>query len=543
MENKFTREMTIGVGSAFTENGALAYASYGTEIGTQWYYAPRYNASYAEISRMMEKLWNENPLVALRFTFYRRMITRKTYTLKGDNKSESVQRGLGNRSESLLRLLWIAEHHFDTFVENIHWLPVVGSWKDMWELLILNEQHLHDEQKQYVKDVIFSRILSGCCSTLFSNLAIKYLPRIQSNKKVKTERAKILNQLAKEFAARYCYSMREYRQIKSSGNAHNFQKLITAQKYDEINFSTIPGIALNKMVNSRFLANHNLIDRYMKWIETKGELNFNGYPYQLVHPTEVFDRNIILKQTCDKQFDNLIATAKADNSIIKKNTLCVVDVSGSMKTTLPSSGSTTLYDIGVGLACYFAELNEGAFHNKAMVFSDVACPVTLPEGGISEKVRVFDEKTGFAFVNTNFQAVINYLVNIRQTHPEIPLEDYPEVLLCVSDMQFDYTCRRNGDAASNIDAAMEKLRSAFPSEWVDNFKFIWWNVASNYNNLPSNIDHKNAIMMSGFDGASINFILGTTDENEASNKPVLTTEEIIKKALEQEILLNLKIAE
>ena len=120
MENKFTREMTIGVGSAFTENGALAYASYGTEIGTQWYYAPRYNASYAEISRMMEKLWNENPLVALRFTFYRRMITRKTYILKGDNKSESVQRGLGNRSESLLRLLWIAEHHFDTFVENIH---------------------------------------------------------------------------------------------------------------------------------------------------------------------------------------------------------------------------------------------------------------------------------------------------------------------------------------------------------------------------------------------------------------------------------------
>ena len=224
-------------------------------------------------------------------------------------------------------------------------------------------------------------------------------------------------------------------------------------------------------------------------------------------------------------------------------TLCVVDVSGSMKMMLPSSKSTTLYDIGVGLACYFAELNEGAFHNKAMVFSDVACPVTLPEGGISEKVRVFDEKTGFAFVNTNFQAVIDYIVNMRQTHPEIPLEDYPEVLLCVSDMQFDYTCRRNGDAASNIDAAMEKLRSAFPSEWVDNFKFIWWNVASNYNNLPSNMDHKNAIMMSGFDGASINFILGTTDENEAPNKPVLTTEEIIKKALEQEILLNLKIAE
>ena len=41
--------------------------------------------------------------------------------------------------------------------------------------------------------------------------------------------------------------------------------------------------------------------------------------------------------------------------------------------------------------------------------------------------------------------------------------------------------------------------------------------------------------MSGFDGASINFILGTQMKTDF-NKPVLTTEEIIKRHLNRNIV-------
>ena len=40
--------------------------------------------------------------------------------------------------------------------------------------------------------------------------------------------------------------------------------------------------------------------------------------------------------------------------------------------------------------------------------------------------------------STNFQSVVDEIVRIRKSNPNIPLEDYPSTLLVVSDMQFRY---------------------------------------------------------------------------------------------------------
>ena len=122
----------------------------------------------------------------------------------------------------------------------------------------------------------------------------------------------------------------------------------------------------------------------------------------------------------------------------------------------------------------------------------------------------------------------------RKKDPTIPLEDYPTTLLVVSDMQFNPT---HGNTETNYQEAMRKLSEVFPKEYVDNFKIIWWYCCAGRktNDFPSTMDDAGTYMISGFDGAAISFILGgdATDDNE---RKVMSMEEVINKALSQEIL-------
>ena len=105
--NQFVSRVMASKGSAYTENGAISYASTGKEILDQFGKAG--TARGRDMSTVwvdQQKLWEENPLYALRFPFYLRMITRAVKM--GGNTSETVQRGAGARDEAFKRVLWIA---------------------------------------------------------------------------------------------------------------------------------------------------------------------------------------------------------------------------------------------------------------------------------------------------------------------------------------------------------------------------------------------------------------------------------------------------
>jgi hypothetical protein len=128
----------------------------------------------------------------------------------------------------------------------------------------------------------------------------------------------------------------------------------------------------------------------------------------------------------------------------------------------------------------------------------------------------------------------------------MPLEDFPQTLLVVSDMQFNpsnsysYNPSRNILAEkTNYETAMAKLRSVFPQEFVDNFKIVWWYCTNRETtDIPSTMEDAGTYMFSGWDGAILSFLLGgeeiavTTD----GKKSMPTMEDIIKAAFEQEIL-------
>lgn len=539
--NGFVKANTFdaGVNGTRTENGAISYANFGTELMNQFGKAGAYRGRDIQaVWDEQARLWGENPELALKFPFYLRLITRQT-TVNGD-KTEKVQKGQGARDEAFKRLLWIAKYHPTEFYRNLWLLPVVGSWKDLWVLMAF------DGAGEYLNwDKFFAIIAEGINDSSTRELVKKYMPRIRSNSKCKTPWAVRTNVLAKAFAKTVGWSFEEYRKYKATGIAHKFQTIICKGLYDKINWKEIPGKALLNLVSGGFLNRHSLEEAYLNWLDSQPVAKFNGYPFELGRKVNAAGWNgpsLAQKVTIDKQFKNLIETAKKDGTPIKGNVLCALDTSGSMSSPLMDKSGTAPIDVCISLGIYFSELNQGAFHNVVAMFDDVSTFKTLKGDSFCDKWSDIMHATT-AWGSTNFQSVIDLIVDTRRKHPEIALEDYPETLLVVSDMQFNPTndWARRGDTLaeqSNFETAKRKLSEVFPKEFVDKFRIIWWYCASREtNDFPSTMDDAGTYMISGFDGATVSFLLGgEIKKDENGNAIMPTMEDIINEALTQEVL-------
>lgn len=527
----------------YTENSAVTFLTSGKAIIDQFAHAGTaigrpINQVFAE----QAQLWAEDPESAVRFPFYLRLITRKV-KLSEEKKTDAVQKGAGLRDEAFKRILWLAYNQPEVFNRNAWLLPVVGSWKDLWTLMLLDM----DNKNRIDKNFVFSIMAAGLDDETQCDLIRKYMPAIKANSKCKTDRAQTLNTLAKAFASFLGLSVKEYRKMKASGTAHEFQKLICARAYADINWNTIPGRALTNLVSGKFLSNHGLTDSYLKWVMSQPTVKFTGYVYELGMKLDAMGHNLSMNQTpnraaalytINKQFDGLIELAKKDQGGIKGNVLCGLDTSGSMGSDIQGVPGLTSYDVCVSLGIYFSELNTGAFHNVVAMFDDTSRVMKL-SGTFSEKWEAIRNATT-AWGSTNFLSLVRLLANQRRKHPNLPESEFPQTLLVVSDMQFNPTGRwslRAERESTNQEEARNILREVFSEEFVKNFNFIWWYCASRDgagHDVPATMDQGGNYMFSGFDGSIVTLLLGGDEQVKPDGTP-LTMEEMVQKALSQEI--------
>ena len=529
-------------GMTLTENGALTNKSTGAVLTDQFGKAANYRGrSIDEVFGDQKALWDEDADKALRFPFYLRMITRKT-KVNDENATDKVQKGQGARDEAFKRLLWIAAFHPESFYKNIWVLPLIGSWKDIWTLLFYDVEFKVNVLR---KDVMFELIKQGLLCHTHVDLIKKFMPRIKSNGKCKTSWTRVTNQLAKDFANYNKMSYEDYNHLKTSGSAHDFQKAICAKRFDDIEWSKIPGRALDQLTNSKFLENHGLEKNYTEWVVKQPTAKFTGYVHELGHQViksiygyRTINAPLYKKITWNKQFDELIRKAQEDDKITG-NVWCALDTSGSM--TSPVVGDISAYDICISLGVFFSTLNKGAF-NKNVIMFDNESHVKQLHGDFTDMISdiVYSDT---AWGSTNFQSVVDEIVRIRKDNPSIPLEDYPKTLLVVSDMQFNpsgWKCEVS--ESTNYETAKAKLATVFPKEWVDEFKFIWWDCTSRKSDFPATLDDGGCYFMSGFDGSIISMLCGEeVDAKEMLEKKPITMEEVIDSALNQEILNYIKL--
>lgn len=511
----------------YTENGAVSHSTTGDALLDYFSKAGTFrNRQLEDVYADMSRIWAESPQIALQILFYLRMVTR---TSQGFFASESVQKGQGARDEFRKAISWVAKYQPEVFNKNMWLIPVTGCWKDLWHADLID---VIDQ------DQLFDLIERGIADEYNKALVAKYLPKIRSKRNTKNDRHRRMNTFARNLCVRLGWSEKQYRQFKSSGESHGFQRAMSGGMWDQLDFSRIPGKALFTLVNHKgrdgwtTLQRHGLEERYITWLKKQPTAKFTGYVYELFRVAQGHNLTLAEKTTLDKQFDGLLDLGRKDDGGIKGNVWCALDTSASM-TWEQVAPNVQPYHICLGLGIYFSSLNKGAFKDHVIAFSHTS-EVKKLSGTFTDKVQ--QARQLWAGGNTNFQSVIDEIVRIRRERPEIPVEDFPTTLLVVSDMQFDAT----GDRDTNYERAMQKLRNVGLPE----MQVIWWWVTGRGKDFPSLSDDPGVVMIGGFDGAVVTNILGgeTTVVDEKTGKVrQLNPYENMLKALNQEVLAQVSI--
>jgi hypothetical protein len=516
-------------------NGALKFSSSGSEWVDQFtklgtFKTPR---KYTEIVNDCETLWALDKELCVKFILYIRMISRKTDLVFLGVKTTEAQSGAELKYEGIMRMVWLSQKAPEVFWQNIGLFISAGSCKDILTMLRYDLVY-HGWDNKILDWNRFSNLIKSLLENPTSvNLMKKYLPQIKPNNKCATVESQANNIIAKWICSSLFGSKngsttyKQYRKLKTSGTAHEWQKLISQQKFDRIDFTKIHGRALNLLVKSKFLKNHNLQNVYSEWVDKQKTVKYTGFVHELLCELDT-NRDSNFEKTVEKQFLELVEKVKNGEENFTK-LIVVRDTSASMGSTATGT-KFSCYNIGKALALYFSEFLTGQFANHWIEFNSDARLHKWKGSGAVAKWR--SDKSSFVG-STNFQSVIDLFCDMKRNG--VPEEDFPQGILCISDSEFNPVSLNK----TNVEGAREKLaRAGFSKDYQDNFKIILWNLQSGYYGNGTGCkfetfgDVKNVFYMSGYSASNVKFLL---------NQKVETAEDLFNTAMSQELLNLVKI--
>lgn len=517
---------------AFTENGALAFRSTGSEILNLFGNLNDLDPDYETLAKRLDMCWDESPELTLRLIAYTRAITRK------GKVCELPIKGMGLKAMGRFGMKWLYLNHREVFIKNLIGFIEVGSWQDLWHKDFVGAWVSNKDQA----------VIEFIASSLkHDDLARKYLPRYRSesnirkakcnhNREYKYTRNKGLRQIVEYVNSRSAsltdFTMAGLMKTKAKGKAHSWQQAITTGNYAAIDFNSLPGKVLSWITKDKdgqsFLSRHGLEKSFIKWLDSQPALKTTSFLYELVDPfirgTCFREPGLLQKHTVSKQIETILNRASES----KLNVMPVLDTSGSMSSRV---GPTTAFNICISLGIYFSMIQHGSFKDNVIMFDDESYFKQLSGDYLQRMRSVITNET--AWGGTNFQSVIDLIVETRRRNPNVPVEDYPDVYLVVSDMQFNPT-----DRGTNHERALQKLDAV----GLPRPLFIWWDVSgygnSNYQNRK---DNAGTMILSGFDPAIVNMLMSedfqANFEAKADKKlKDITPEEAMKAALSQDYL-------
>lgn len=476
-----------------TWNGAISNSTTGFDkLGTCLDYFAK-SGTYAKreqsaVDTDMGRIFADDVPTALRIVFGTRLITRKP---KGAGDIEESQTGYGRKDEFFKACVWLHNNQPDLLYKNLHLIPVFGSWKDF-----VSEPLIDTLNRE--------RVYTLVAQNLDNHLLRKYLPQIRSSKKTRSDRDRKRSEWAKGLCSHLGISPQDYRKIKSSGAAHIWQKQMGRKQWDEIHFNGIPGKAM-LLATSRtgkdkqtVFERHGQTERLKDWVLTQNTVKFTGYPYELLKAAKK-GPSLLQKIIYDKQFEHVLESMKGH---ALGNVLPCLDISGSMGCCVTPDG-TTAYDICISMGIAFSALNNGEFKDTVCAFSDSPIVKKL-KGGFCDRLKFIETDADIQRVgwgSTNFQGVIDLLCRIRKENPHIPVGDFPETILVLSDLQFNPA---GDNSKTNYEVARQKLVEA----GLDDMRIIWWYLNGKAGDFPAQMNDRGCYIVSGFDPNALRGLMG-----------------------------------
>lgn len=533
--NQFLFGASKEAAKTLSGNGAAKFLSSGSEFVDQFgklgsYKVPR---KFEEIANDCEILWAENKLNCVKFIAYSRMINRTTDLLLLNAKTSKAQVGAELKHEGIMRMLWLAMKSPETFYSNINLFISAGSCKDII-VMLQYDLMFHGWEDRKLDWTIFGNLIVTLLNNPSTvNLMKKYLPQIKARSACKTIESQADNIIGKWICSvlfgskESSYNYKQYRQLKVSGTAHEWQQLISKKQFDKLDFKKIHGRALNLLVKSKFLKNQGLSYTYEKWVDNQETVKYTGFVHELLCELDTNKETNFVK-TVDKQFVELVNKVKGSDENLTKF-IVVRDTSGSMCSTA-SGTKFSCFNIGKALALYFSEFLTGTFANHWIEFNSDAKLHQWKGATASAKWK--NDNSSYVG-GTNFQSVINLFCRMKKQGT--PEADFPTGILCISDGEFN----PSDLGKTNVETALSSLRKAgFSQDYVDSFKIVLWNLQSGYYGANTGKkfetfgDVKNVYYFSGYSAATVKFIM--------ENK-VETAADLFNAAMDQELLNLIKI--
>jgi hypothetical protein len=263
------------------------------------------------------------------------------------------------------------------------------------------------------------------------------------------------------------------------------QKLIiSTKKMNDIEYKTVPSLAMSRY--SSAFRKHDK-DRFAEYIEgvIKGEEKINTsavYPYDIV-------KNIISgnDKEADAQWANLPDYLEATSI------LPIVDVSGSMYNGL----NPQAIDVSLSLGLYLSERNKSAFKDIFVTFS-AESQFNLLQGSLSQRLQQLRSDKAWG-MNTNIVKAFKKILDIAVSN-KVLQEDMPQILLILSDMQFDQCAIYDDSAMQSIERQYKKAEYAIP-------KIVFWNLCNRGENIPVSYNKDGVAVVSGFSPTIMKAIL------------------------------------
>jgi hypothetical protein len=287
-----------------------------------------------------------------------------------------------------------------------------------------------------------------------------------------------------------------------------------AKEWDEINFSHVPSVASARYKKA---FNRNT-EKYAEYVAAlvKGDpaVKVNA---SVVYPYDVLKGRIgSYKMAFDKAELDLIQAQwdALPNYLGDANILPLVDVSGSMMCPAGGSGSksgVTCLDVAVSLGLYLADKNTGKFKDTFLTFSDAPELLTL-KGKINEKInQMVSSKWG---MSTNLHASFKKILDVA-IKSGVPQSEMPEMVLILSDMQFNACVKHDNSAIKMIARKYAEAGYAMP-------KVVFWNLNAS-GNAPVKFDKTGTALVSGFSPAIVKPLLSGDMESFTPEAVMLKT--------------------
>jgi hypothetical protein len=222
---------------------------------------------------------------------------------------------------------------------------------------------------------------------------------------------------------------------------------MSAKNWGKITYEYVPSKAMNLYANSFSKHDFNRFHDYVNKVKS-GKAKINAgvlYPYDIIRNTN--------SPVAQEQWNALPNYIEGHN-----NVLIMADVSGSMM--------GRPMDTSVGLGIYFAERNEGEYHNKILAFSSDPHFITLNDDmTLCEKNN---QMRWDCYCSTNLEGAFELVLGDAVNKHISPL-DMPSAIVVISDMEIDRPRYKDLDFIGQLKARYALFGYKMP-------KLIMWNV-------------------------------------------------------------------